>query len=137
MPKDNPKKRVLIVENSKLFRMNLRDKLLSLGYEVHEVANGSEGERIIREHEESGSEPLAAVVSDVTAPGTDGLTLLEKVRSSQKHSSTPVVVFSAHDDEFFAKDAERFGATAFSNKSLSEEELHSMLQNALKSVSEE
>ena len=99
------KKRILVVEDEAITAMDLRARLVQLGYEVPLVVTN--GEEAIR----SASETLPdLVLMDITLDGRmSGIEAAEAIRRAQ---SIPVVFVTAHDDSHTiqnAKVAEPYG----------------------------
>jgi two-component system chemotaxis response regulator CheY len=69
---------VLIVDDSKTARMQVRHVLEDAGYEVVEANNGREGLTKLAEHAET-----ALVICDVNMPVMGGLEMLERIRTDK------------------------------------------------------
>jgi DNA-binding NtrC family response regulator len=72
----------------------------------------------------------AAIVLDIYMPGTDGLTLLQRIRSS--YPRLPVVIFTGagyHEEKLQA--ALRLGANGYVSKGLKVQEIYSALIRAI------
>ncbi len=90
---DGSGKRILISEDSPSVRAMLETELTELGFEV--VAT-SDGKAALNEIESNGKFDL--VISDVEMPQMDGLALTCAIRSSEKYSKLPVIVYSSIGD---------------------------------------
>ncbi len=80
--------KLLIAEDEKLLRMNLRDSLSEAGYEVTEAASGMDAWRLVER------EGPAIVLADVRMPGMDGLELLQRTRAA--YPATEVVIMTTY-----------------------------------------
>jgi len=80
--------KLLIAEDEKLLRMNLRDSLLEAGYEVVEAASGIEAWRLVE------AERPAIVLADVRMAGMDGLELLQRTKAA--YPATEVVIMTTY-----------------------------------------
>jgi CheY-like chemotaxis protein len=69
--------RILIVDDERNVRLNLRTALETEGYEVVEAGSGQEGLRSLAEH------LIALAIRDIRMPGMDGLELLAKMRENE------------------------------------------------------
>lgn len=76
------------------------------------------------------SEPFDLIFSDVVMPGTDGLMLLEQMRTAGV--TTPVVMMSGQAHIEMAVKATRLGALDFLEKPISTDKLLLTVQNALR-----
>jgi PAS domain S-box-containing protein len=94
--------KVLIVEDEKLIRLNLRALLEDLGYQVTEAADGREGQDAFdRERPD-------LVLADLRMPVMDGLSMIAGLR--EKSPETPVIVISGTGSVRDAVDSLRLGA---------------------------
>jgi two-component system chemotaxis response regulator CheY len=71
-------KTVIVVDDSKTARAQVRHVLEEAGYEVVEAANGREGLTKLTEHPET-----ALVICDVNMPVMGGLEMLERIRTDK------------------------------------------------------
>jgi two-component system chemotaxis sensor kinase CheA len=90
-----PKPRVLVADDSLTTRTLERNILKAAGYDVAEVADGTEAIRMLQ------AETFDLVVSDVEMPKLDGIGLTQWIRAQPKISSLPVVLVTArgHADD--------------------------------------
>ena len=102
---------VLVADDSLTTRTLERSVLLSAGYDVTAVADGTEAWRALQ------TLRFELLVSDIEMPGVDGVTLTERVRASPSIKDLPVVLVSAlarPEDRLRGLDA---GADAYIAKS--------------------
>ncbi len=97
--------KLLIAEDEKLLRMNLRDSLLEAGYEVVEAASGIEAWRLVE------AERPAIVLADVRMAGMDGLELLQRTRTA--YPATEVVIMTTYASVKDAVTALKAGAADY------------------------
>jgi PAS domain S-box-containing protein len=98
---DRPAK-VLIADDERLIRLNLRALLEDLGYQVAEAADGREGlDAFDRERPD-------LVLTDLRMPVMDGLSMIDALR--EKSPETPVIVISGVGTVREAVDSLRLGA---------------------------
>lgn len=95
VPAAAPKETILIAEDSIPNQKILSHLLSKLGYEVIACANGAEAWAKLSEPE---GEKIVAVLSDMMMPEMDGMTLLKKVRESEKFKALPFVLITAVSD---------------------------------------
>jgi DNA-binding response OmpR family regulator len=101
---------ILIVDDSRTFREELRRSLEKNGYQVTAAENGEEGLKL------ASSLRPAAILVDSVMPGMDGAALIRRVRLDAALRGTPCVLLTAsegHGAELRALDA---GADAFVRK---------------------
>jgi two-component system chemotaxis response regulator CheY len=89
-------KRVLLIDDAATIRLYHRMILEPLGFEVEEAANGYEA------LEKIASRPFDLLLLDVNMPGTSGIDMLKKIRSSERLQ--PVVVMLTNQKEKIYKD---------------------------------
>ena len=81
--------KILIVDDSDILRIELRETLESAGHEVIEGINGADG------LEKAKSLPhLDLLISDVNMPEMDGVTMCAKVRGLDQHQSLPMFMLT-------------------------------------------
>lgn len=100
-------KSVLVVDDDHDLRYILSIRLVSAGYVVYGAANGLEALEQIEKHS------IDAVLTDYRMPKMDGFEFLSACR--MKWPGTPVVVFSAEQDDLAHEAVER-GAFAWVRK---------------------
>jgi two-component system chemotaxis sensor kinase CheA len=86
---------ILLVEDSALVRAMEKRVLEDAGYEVVAVADGLDALNAL------GLRTFAAVVSDITMPNMDGLTLTSRIRRESRYKELPVILVTslASDDD--------------------------------------
>jgi diguanylate cyclase (GGDEF)-like protein len=107
------KKRLLIVDDSKVIRVTAR-KILNNHFETVEAVDGENAWEIL-----TTQEPFSLVVSDLTMPNLDGFGLIGRIRNSPlPHiSELPVIIITgANDSENTMEKARQSGATDFIGK---------------------
>lgn len=83
---------LLLIEDDAGIRESLELGLGFEGFRVVSASNGSDGLRLLNEHE------VDTVILDVLLPGSDGYTILEEVRSHQAKRHVPVLMLTALDE---------------------------------------
>jgi two-component system, chemotaxis family, sensor histidine kinase and response regulator WspE len=90
---DDPRKRILVVEDSITVREVERKLLEKQGYQVEVAIDGMEGWNAIR------TQPYDLVISDIDMPRMNGIELIREIKAHPKLRSTPVIVVSYRDRE--------------------------------------
>ena len=83
------KKKILIVDDSRTVRGQVRSFLEEAGYDVAEAADGREGLEQIRSHGD-----LAMVLCDVQMPNMTGIAMIEKLKADGLIASLPVIMLT-------------------------------------------
>ncbi len=115
-------KRILIVDDEKVFSSYLDQILTRKGYESKVAHNGEEA-MIAREHSE-----FDLIVSDIKMPKMDGITLLRTLRAkSQKAGNdgldVAVIMMTAHGSIETAVEAMKLGASDYITKPFNAQEV--------------
>lgn len=103
-------KTVLIVEDDSLIRGSLVRALQAAGLEVKEAANGKEG------LEEATKGAIDLIVTDISMPEVDGLTMLASLREHKTSKDIPAIVLSSDEDANSINQAMTAGVTAYLSK---------------------
>ena len=120
-------KRVLVVDDDPAQRRILEEMIKRLGYETR-TAQGGEHALQILEGAEGPS--ISLVLLDLVMPGTDGMTVLERLGA--KPGTPPIIVQTANGSIDAAIGAMRAGAADFVIKPASLERLDVSIKSALK-----
>ncbi len=108
--------RVLLVDDHDVVRKGIRsileDKFGTI--EIHEAASGDAALALL-------SQPLDAVILDLSLPGRSGIDLLSEIK--HRCPKLPVLILSLHGEEQFAVRALRAGAAGYLTKSAAPEQL--------------
>jgi len=120
---DDLKTRVLVADDEESSRSALVLLLSTLGYQVEEAENGDEAIERARIFEP------AVVIADLVMPGTDGLGVLEAVRSELPHAVT--ILLTGHASIETAVAAMRAGAYDYMTKPVEPRRLQALLDKAI------
>ena len=115
--------RVLVVDDERLIRWALREKLTGEGYEVVEAVDGKEAERAV----ESGS--FDCVLLDLRLPDTDGVALLRKMHRTRPE--LPVILVTAYSSIDSAVEAMKCGAVDYVSKPFNMDEIAATVRHAI------
>ena len=117
-----PKNKVLIIDDEKLVRWSLQQKLIHEGYEVETTPSGEEGLNLIRE------DGFDLVLLDLRLPGMDGVQVLQEIKKLEKEIA--VVVLTADTGIARAVECVRFGAHNYLCKPFEFDEVRMALEKA-------
>ncbi|NLU95354.1 two-component regulator propeller domain-containing protein [Chitinophaga sp. Ak27] len=122
---DGPKTSViLLVEDNEDFRDYLKDNLRR-NYKVIEATNGKEGwQKALLLHPH-------LIVSDITMPQMDGISLLQKLKLDKRTSHIPVILLTALTNEAEQIAGLATGANDYITKPFNSEILHAKIRNLL------
>ncbi|MGQ0666306.1 MAG: sigma-54-dependent transcriptional regulator [Nitrospiraceae bacterium] len=119
------KKRVLLIDDEARVRTSLK-MVLEPSYDILQAADAQEGIEVFRK------EGPDLVLLDVILPGTDGLAVLQTLRSENK--MTPVIMLTGTKSVKTAVDAMKLGAADYLSKPFEVEELRIVVGRALNSL---
>jgi two-component system response regulator AtoC len=117
---------ILIVEDEKLIRWSLTERLSQEGYTTVEAERGSEARAALAE------KSFELAILDYRLPDTDGLTLLEIIR--EEYPETPVILVTAFSSVEGAVRAMKLGAFDYIHKPFDIDELVLVVQKALETT---
>ncbi|MGN7824609.1 hybrid sensor histidine kinase/response regulator transcription factor [Chitinophaga sp. 22536] len=124
LPDSQDKAVVLIVEDNDDFRFYLKDNLCR-NYKIIEAANGKDGwQKALLQHPH-------LIVSDITMPQMDGISLLQKLKSDKRTSHIPVILLTALTHEAQQIAGLATGANDYITKPFNFEILHAKIRNLL------
>ena len=118
-----PRENVLIVDDEKLIRWSMKQKLESWNYQVSEAEDIQEALRKI------GQELPDLVTLDIKLPDGSGIELLKEIKES--HPALPVIMITAFGVVDVAVQALKLGAYDFIEKPINFEKLENIVRNAL------
>ena len=110
-------KRILLVEDDADIRLALRDRLVSMGFNVVMEDNGRSA--LSRIAFDAPKSLIHGVLLDLHLPLVDGMTVLRLLRDRYPH--IPIVVMSATNDPEQIMDAKRLGACSYMSKPFGDE----------------
>jgi two-component system, response regulator PdtaR len=116
--------RILIADDESLIRMDLREMLTALGYEVvGEAADGREAVRLAR-----ATKPDLVVMDIKMPPGTDGVTAAKEL---QEDAVAPVLFLTAYSERELVEGATEAGAVGYLVKPFRESDLRPAIEVAV------
>jgi two-component system, NtrC family, response regulator AtoC len=118
--------RVLIVDDEKLIRWSIAERLGKEGLLTTEAGDGNAALAALAR------EPFDLVLLDLKLPDTDGLTLLKQFQSQA--ADLPVVMITAHSSVDTAVEAMKLGAHDYLTKPFNLDELVLSVQRALETT---
>ncbi len=118
-----PPKIALVIDDSRIVRLILRQKLEAFGFEVVEASDGRKGLEILEQMER-----IDLVLVDQHMPDMDGLAFLRAVRAAGCHDGVRLVMVTGQDEPAQEDAARGAGADDFLVKSSDQDALLATLQ---------
>ncbi len=122
-----PRRRILLVEDSPFIRSIEKSYLDSEGYIVVEAGDGGEALARLRE------QPFDLVVTDIEMPNMDGLTLCRVIRETPEWRELPIIVVSSRNRPEDIAAGRKAGADAYLIK-LNRDEMIETIEKFLKAT---
>lgn len=110
-------KKILIIDDSAVFRKVLHLQLKNAGFEVTEATDGVDG------FTKATSSDFNLIVCDVNMPNMDGLTFVGKIRGNEKARFIPIIMLTTESQEEKKRKGLEAGAKAWLVKPFSPEQL--------------
>jgi DNA-binding response OmpR family regulator len=117
--------KILVIDDSKVIRMRVRDMLPQGNFEVLEARDGIEGYNMIR------SEKPNLILLDWLLPKMGGWEVYQEVQKEYAMKSIPLVLMSGRKGEVLEKLSEPFEYFAFVEKPFEQRELVSAIKEAM------
>lgn len=118
---------ILIVDDSETSRMIIKKCLMMTG---HEGAHFSEAEDGIMALTILSENTIDLVVTDLNMPRMDGVTLVKKLRKSEKMASLPVLVISSLGNDVLEAELVSLGVKGIIRKPLTPNKISEIFQGA-------
>ncbi len=119
------RKRVLVVDDSKVIRKSLEFLLEEAGYEVLVGVDGLDALRVIR------GKDCDLVISDINMPNMDGLTFIGNLKQVPRYKFTPVLVLTTESQRHLVEKGKALGATGWIVKPLDSEKVLAVVKKIL------
>jgi len=119
-------KRILVVDDEKLIRTSLCDRLGKEGYTCLCAANGAQAMQEVK------NQPIDLALLDLRLPDTDGIELLERIRSTAP--GLPVIIITAYSNVDTAVKAMKLGASDYVAKPFDIKDVVNAVRNALEAT---
>jgi len=120
--------RILIIDDDELLRDMLHMQLSRVGYSVTTAADAAEGIRALLAND------FDLVVSDVEMPYMNGLEMVRAIRGDEKTRHIPVLMLTAHYDDYTWSQAMRLGVKDYLTKPMKGDELIAAIKRILAST---
>ena len=117
--------KILVIDDSKVIRMRVRDMLPQGNFEVLEAKDGLEGFNLIR------SERPNLIMLDFLLPKMSGWEVFQSVQEDQELRAIPLVLMSGRKEEVLEKIPEPFEYFAFVEKPFEQRELVAAIKEAM------
>src|SRR5689334_15534329 len=122
-------KKIIVIDDSKTMREQVRSVLEAAGYLVLEAADGQEGLDKIRKQSD-----LAMAICDVNMPNIGGIGMVETLKAEGIMNSLPVVMLTTEGQPALIQRAKQAGAKGWIVKPFKPEHLLAAVGKLARSV---
>ena len=127
--KENQKHKVLVVDDSMVFRKQMSGFLKNLFYKVYTVAHGEEAINMLQTHPD-----ISLMITDYNMPVMNGLELVHEVRKERSKNDLCIIAMSSNSDEEVNALFLKQGANDYINKPFSKEEFSCRVNNSIEAL---
>lgn len=117
--------KILVIDDSKVIRMHVKDMLPVGNFEVLEAKDGLEGYNLIR------SEQPNLIMLDFLLPKMSGWEVYQEIQKEHHYKSIPLVMMSGRKEEVVEKIPEPFEYFAFIEKPFDQKQLVEAIKEAM------
>ena len=117
--------KILVIDDSKVIRMRVRDMLPEGDFEVLEAKDGIEGLNLIRENRPN------LIMLDFLLPRLSGWEVYQEIRGQNDLQDIPLVIMSGRKEEVTDKVAEPFEFFEFIEKPFEKHQLQEAIKGAI------
>lgn len=118
-------KKILIIDDSAVFRKIVSVHLKTASYELVEAVDGQDALKKLKEGK------VDLIVSDMNMPNMDGISFIKAVKQDPDHKFTPIIMLTTESQEEKKKEGLSAGARAWLTKPFNPEELVETIQKML------
>ena len=119
------KKKILIVEDSNFFLLQLKDVLVEANYEVITASTGEDGLELVKK------EKPDLVLLDIVLPKMNGFEVCRILREQESNNLMPIIMLTSQDHLEDKLQGLELGADDYINKPFNKRELLSRIKNTL------
>jgi DNA-binding response OmpR family regulator len=117
--------KILVIDDSKVIRMRVKDMLPEGNFDIIEAKDGLEGFNLIR------AENPNLIMLDFLLPKMSGWEVYQEIQKQQKFRSIPLVLMSGRKEEVTDKITEPFEYFSFVEKPFDREQLVDAIRDAM------
>ena len=103
--------KILVVDDSEIIRVQLKNDLIAQGYDVLEADNGLNGLDIAANNAD-----IDLIISDVNMPEMDGPTMCKKLHADSESKHIPIVMLTTQSNPELKASCKEHGVIAWITK---------------------
>lgn len=120
-----PKRKIVVIDDSMVIRMRVKDMLPTGDFEILEAKDGAEGYKLICEEKPN------LIMLDFLLPKMSGWEVFQEIQKQQQLQSIPLLLMSGRKEEVTEKITEPFEYFAFVEKPFDQKQLISGIKEAM------
>ena len=120
-----PTHKILVIDDSKVIRMRVKDMLPEGNFDIIEAKDGLEGFKLIR------AENPNLIMLDFLLPKMSGWEVYQEIQKQSQYRSIPLVLMSGRKEEVTEKISEPFEFFSFVEKPFDKEQLVDAIRDAM------
>jgi diguanylate cyclase (GGDEF)-like protein len=125
----NQNHKVLVVDDSVVFRKQMSSLLKNLFFKVVSVAHGEEAIAMLQTHQD-----ISLVLTDYNMPVMNGLELTKEIRKSRNKNDLAIIAISSNNEDDITALFLKNGANDYINKPFLKEEFSCRVNNSIESL---
>lgn len=125
----NQKHKILVVDDSMVFRKQMQGMLENLFFKVISVAHGEEALGMLKTYPD-----ISLVLTDYNMPVMDGLELTREIRKTHNKNDLSIIALSSNTDDQATALFLKYGANDYIKKPFSKEEFSCRINNAIEAL---
>ena len=122
-------KKIIVIDDSRTLRIQVRTRLEQEGYEVLEAEDGMLGYELVKENQDCN-----LILSDINMFGMDGISMLEELKKDKLLSNIGVVVLTTETSEKLKGRGKKAGVDVWFSKPLSIDRLEILVELVYKLI---
>ena len=122
-------KKVIVVDDSKTVRDQVRSALEGAGYDVIEAVDGQEGFSKIRD-----TADLSMAICDINMPGMTGIGMLEELKKQGVNPQLPIIMLTTEGEPALMQRAKLAGAKGWLVKPFKPDQLVAVVAKIARST---
>lgn len=103
--------KILVVDDSEIIRVNLKNDLLAQGYDIVEADNGLKGLEVAAQNSD-----INLIISDVNMPEMDGPTMCKRLHNNPDTKHIPIVMLTTQSNPELKASCKEYGVIAWITK---------------------
>ena len=110
--------KILIIDDSEVARLKLRNVLSQKNFEIVEAVSGAEGLQMLEKHKD-----VALILCDVNMPEMDGMTMCSILRTKEEYNDIPIIMVTTETSADMKQRGRELNILAWATKPINPEKI--------------